>query len=95
MKSCCLFTAITIIAVTVTGCASLTPAQYAWNHETKSREMFDKDVAQCDYETSAATQQTDYGYNTIFGQELDRAVRKRNLTEQCMKAKGYYSQRIN
>ncbi len=51
-----------------------------------------KDKAQCDYETSAATQTTDYGYRTIFGQELDRALRKRELMQKCLIARGYIPQ---
>jgi hypothetical protein len=75
------------IAALLAGCAA--QPRYAWVHPTGDRAQFDKDTAQCDYETSAATQQTDYSYRSIFGQELDRSMRKNALAEQCMKAKGY------
>lgn len=69
------------------GCATQ-PANN-WIHPTADRAQFNKDRAQCDYETSAATQQTDYSYRSIFGQELDRSMRKSSLYDLCMKAKGY------
>lgn len=69
------------------GCAA--QPQYQWIHPTADQAQFQKDVAQCDYETSAATQGTDYSYRTIFGQELDRSMRKNDLAVKCMVAKGY------
>jgi hypothetical protein len=54
-----------------------------------SIEDYNKDVARCDYEASLATQNTDYNYRTIIGQELDRANRKNDLILKCMIAYGW------
>lgn len=69
------------------GCAS--QPSYVWDHPTGDRAQFDRDKAQCEYEATAATQQTDYSYRTGFGQELDRAIRRSDLGVMCMKARGY------
>lgn len=50
---------------------------------------FNRDMATCDYETTAATQSTDPYLRTVVGQELDRALRKNDLIKRCMLAKGY------
>jgi len=54
-----------------------------------TREDFERDKARCIYETSCATQSIDYSLHTIFGQELDRALRQKDLIIKCMQAKGY------
>lgn len=66
-----------------------TQPQFVWDHPTGNQAQFERDRAQCEYETASATQQTDYSYRSVFGQELDRAMRRRDLGVLCMKAKGY------
>lgn len=85
-----LLTKILIPAIAVAliaGCAA--QQQTAWVRAWPGGNSLQQDSAQCDYETSAATQTTDYGFKTMFGQELDRAVRKNDLAVQCMRAKGW------
>lgn len=60
-----------------------------WNKLGASQAEYDRDIAQCDYETSSATTTPDYGYRTLVGQELDRANRKNGLFTKCMTAKGW------
>ena len=50
---------------------------------------WDRDLAQCEYETASSTQGVDYSYQTVIGQSLDQAFRRRDLMLLCMKAKGY------
>jgi hypothetical protein len=60
-----------------------------WDKAGATQADYDRSWAKCDYETSAATQNTDYGFRTVFGQELDRAMRKRDLVVKCMTAEGF------
>ena len=82
-----------VLCIVLTGCA--VQPTYKWMHPTANQAQFDRDKAQCEYEIAAATQQTDYSYRSVFGQELDRATRKRDLGILCMKAKGYTQQAIS
>ena len=54
-----------------------------------SQIEYQQDMNQCEYEASSHTQNTDYSMGTMFGQELDRAMRKRELILKCMKTKGW------
>lgn len=69
------------------GCATQQPMIF--DKEGATQAEYDQAWARCDYETSAATQGTDYSFNTILGQELDRAMRKRDLIVKCMAAHGF------
>lgn len=77
---------ILVVAI-LTGCAA--PGQFAWVPLPGTTISYDRAEARCDYETSAATQGTDYTYRTSLGRELDRALRKRDLAEKCMRAQGF------
>lgn len=55
---------------------------------------YQSDMNQCDYEATGHTQATDYSYNTMIGQEFDRAQRKKDLILRCMKAKGWEPQSV-
>lgn len=68
------------------GCA--TQPQYTWLPTAGSGVNGAQIEARCDYETSAATQGTDYSFRSSLGQELDRAMRKQSLFEKCMLANG-------
>lgn len=48
-----------------------------------------KDQAQCDYETSAATQAPDRSIRSTFAQDMDRGWRQADLMTRCMRAKGW------
>lgn len=76
-----------IVVALLAGCAA--PGQFAWVPLPGTTISYDRAEARCDYETSAATQGTDYSYRTSLGRELDRALRKRDLTEKCMRAQGF------
>jgi len=78
------------------GCATQTPMM--WHHPTIGQnaatraddlKIFERDKAQCDYESTASTQTVDYGYRSKLGQEIDRADRRNELRKLCMKARGY------
>lgn len=74
------------LAVSVlAGCA--TPPPVAWHKAGATQEAFDQDFAKCRYEAVAATQTTDTSMRSIFGQELDRAIRQRDLMDLCLQAK--------
>jgi hypothetical protein len=69
-----------------------------WHHPTIGQnaatraddlKIFERDKAQCDYESTASTQTVDYGYRSKLGQEIDRADRRNELRKLCMKARGY------
>lgn len=72
------------------GCATTQPT--VWVKDGASQQDFDQARAQCEYEVAAATQAPDYSYRTIVGQELDRAMRQRELGVLCMQAKGFRQQ---
>jgi len=74
------------LAASLVGCAN---RGVALTKPGASSSDFDADKARCDYETTASTQGTNYTYNTMFGQELDRALRKNELMTMCMRAKGW------
>ena len=76
--------AIAAAALAVAGCA--TPPPDAW---TKQGGDLVADMARCEYEAAAATQGTDPAMRTIIGQELDRAIRRKELSRMCMTAKGW------
>lgn len=88
MKRLSLFAAV----LAITGCVTNPPMEWV---QTRGGGMdLDQAIARCDYESSAATQGTDYSLRTSFGQELDRAIRKNNLQRQCMAANGYVQRPI-
>lgn len=74
-------------ALLVAGCAA--PQPMIFDKAGATQADYDRSWARCDYETSAATQGTDYTFGTIIGQELDRAMRKRDLIVKCMGAEGF------
>lgn len=84
---------LTVLAAALAGCATQPNRQ--WVKPGATQADFDQHVAQCDYETTAATQSTDYGLRTSFGQELDRAMRKKELMGLCLVAKGYHQEPIS
>lgn len=84
--------AVFAAAALLAGCA--TQPAWQWVKPGATQADFDQHKAQCDYETSAATQATDYTLRTTFGQELDRAMRKDDLMVKCMVAKGYRQEPI-
>lgn len=74
------------------GCAAA--PSWQWVKPGATAAEFEQHSAQCDYETDAATQATDYSLRSSFGRELDRSVRTRNLFVKCMVAKGYRQESI-
>lgn len=76
-------------AVAITALAGCAGAGYSWVPMPGNSGSFAQADARCDYETSSSTQGTDYRYRTVFGQELDRALRKSDLYEKCMRVQGF------
>lgn len=50
---------------------------------------FEADKRFCEFEVMKSTQGTDPTLRTVVGQELDRAMRQRDLMMSCMRMKGY------
>jgi len=78
--------------ISLVGCAAREPMQ--WTKVRGDAQDLVQVTARCDYETTAATQGTDYSFRSSFGQELDRAIRKRDLEQRCMLANGYALQPV-
>ena len=70
------------------GCAAEPPP--VWYKDGATSADFERDKAQCVYEITAATQNTDPTMRTVFGQEMERAQRQKQLAPLCMKAKGWH-----
>lgn len=81
---------IIILTIALAGCATPQPPMYyTRTSSTPAGADLELARAKCEYESTASTQSTDYGYRSMFGQELDRAMRKGKLMEMCMKAQGF------
>lgn len=78
---------ILALGLVLTACA--TQQRIVWNKPGAVEADYNRDIAQCDYETSASTQGTDYSYRSTLGQEIDRAMRKNDLLKKCMVARGW------
>lgn len=77
----------TIVAtVALVGCAA---KPLIWDKSGGTQSEFDADQSFCQYDVQKATQGTDPTLRTVFGQELDRAMRQRDLMLSCMRMKGY------
>jgi len=75
-----------IVLLVLCGCAA---KPVIWDKPGGTQAEFDADKRYCEFEVMKATQQTDPTLRTVFGQELDRAMRQRDLTISCMRMKGY------
>ena len=75
-----------ILAVLLAGCAA---KRMEFTKLGVSQANKDQDLATCQYEAALATQNVDYSYSTMFGQELDKAFRRSELIQKCLRAKGY------
>jgi hypothetical protein len=78
---------VLLAAVMIAGCAANQPMIYDKPGTTQAE--FDHDQRTCKYDAMKSTQTTDTSYRTLFGQELDRAMRQRDLMIACMESKGY------
>jgi len=81
------FTIAACTCLVLAACAPMKPM--VWVKPGATAAEFEQAKAQCIYEVTAATQQTDYSYRTVIGQELDRSIRQRELGLLCMKARGW------
>lgn len=75
-------------ALALCSCASAFPPTI-YDKAGASQSDFDRDISYCKYDVTKNTQTTDTSYTTIFGQELDRSMRQRNLMVMCMQSRGY------
>lgn len=73
--------------VVLSGCAAPKPITYDKPGATQAD--FDQDQRFCKYDVQKSTQTTDPSYRTVIGQEMDRAMRQRDLMRSCMESKGY------
>lgn len=71
--------------LTLTGCAP----QTVWIKQGSTEEEFRADAKVCEYEALKAVQSTDPYMKSMFGQELDKSLRRRDVGNACMQAKGY------
>ncbi len=76
-----------ISAALLAGCAPQKPLILDMPGQTQ--EGYDKDKRECAYDVEKSTQIADPSMRSIFGQELDRALRQRKLMISCMTARGY------
>lgn len=83
MKRCLLIAAL----LAAGGCANQ-PTYYYRMASAGDGDLL-KDQAQCDYETSAATQAPDRSIRSTFAQDMDRGWRQAELMTRCMRAKGW------
>lgn len=76
---------LAVVMTAVSGCQS----NKVWVKDGATQTDFEQDKAQCVYESTAATQSPDYGYNTVVVQALDQSMRRDNLAILCMQARGW------
>lgn len=70
------------------GCATYQP-QRTFSKDGATQGDLDRDIARCQYEAVAATQNTAPGLRTIIGQEIERARRQSDLIVLCLTANGW------
>ena len=80
---------IGVLSVILAGCAAHPPQRVALYKDGGTQDEYRQALAQCEYEVSMATQGTDPSMRSIFGQELDRSIRQRDLAFKCMAARGW------
>ena len=80
---------IFVLALALSGCAE----KVIWIQPELTNTEAQRQFAQCEYESTAATQNVDYGFRSIFGQALDQGMRRKDLMEKCLRAKGFSPQK--
>lgn len=78
-----------VAAITLTGCAR---SVYLVKPDGNNSAFY-VEKAQCEYQANLATQTVDYSLRSDFSREMDRAMRRKDLTLQCMLARGWVAQR--
>lgn len=76
-----------LTATALSGCLATGPV-----HMVKagaSTSDFESDYRKCDYEATVATQATTPGMRSMIGEEIDRAMRKRDLMVRCLSVQGW------
>lgn len=81
-------------AAAVAVLSACAPLQTEWVRARVDAPDLQQSLAKCQYETTAATQGTDYSFRSVIGQELDRASRRNELMTLCMRAQGF-TQRVH
>lgn len=81
--------AVVFLVAVLSGCAQ----KKIFTKSGFTQAEWEQDLAQCQYEAASSTQGVDYSYQTVFGQSLDQALRRRDLVELCLRAKGYVEQK--
>ena len=79
---------LTCCAIASAGCAQ----KKIFTKPSFSQAEWGRDMADCRFKAASSTQNVDYGYRTVFGQTLDQAIRRNELIELCLRAKGYSQQ---
>ncbi len=87
------------LGIVLTGCA--TPS-YVWRHSSNDNSLLERDKTQCDYEATLATASyspNSRGYRTTtvasIADAIAEAQRHAEVFQMCLKARGYYLQKIN
>lgn len=93
-------TAITTLALLLVGCGP----SFMWVKSGATQQEFDQDMARCQYEAASSTASysyapTSYGMagsiSSGFAEGFEVGMRKNELINLCMRAKGYSQQAIN
>lgn len=74
-------------AILIVGCTTVLYKDGA------TQEDYKTDFNECDYEASLHVGGVNNSYGTMFGQELDLAMRKKELILKCMRNKGWEPRR--
>lgn len=75
--------------IILTGCL---PKKQIYTKPNLTQSEWQQDKSRCVYETTSSTQDVDYSYRTIVGQALNQNIRRNELMDLCLRAKGYYLQ---
>lgn len=79
---------ILALSLSLSACAAQRPGY--WDHPSKDRALFDRDRAQCLYESAAATAGSTSPYlMESLSQDVTAGVRRADLLVLCMQARGY------
>lgn len=87
----CTITLTFFVLFMLAACA--TPPR-GWVRPDTTAQQFSKDQAECKFEAAKSANQVNSSYRSSFGQELDLVVRRNEIHDLCLKAKGYSLQAL-
>lgn len=79
-----------LTALLLAGCA--TPQSGYWDNQAHDGSNFERDKAQCLYESAAATASAPatFSLSQNMAQDVATGVRREELAKMCLQARGYY-----